>query len=109
MGRIVVSVKIGDQITASGKEWSGLKDGMPIQVFREDDYNTSIESVLGNSQMLIAFANFEITEEQARLFETFNRANYSIELKRERPIFVDRIKYRAKQKTLNISSIGSLI
>jgi hypothetical protein len=46
--RVAIVLKVGDQQTAKGREHLGIKDGMPIDIIDEADYEDNPENIISD-------------------------------------------------------------
>lgn len=111
-GRIAVAIKIGDQGTASTKDFLGMRDGMPVEMFYEDSWGVSLEEIFGGtSRMNIAYAILEITADQAVQIAPMVKPTDEDEAVVEKILKGEKDKetYRIRTMMLDFKKLGSLI
>ena len=96
--------KVGDKKTAPGKEYRGLKDGMPVCIIDETDYKMPIDKILSTDMCRI----FCIIEFPRRMKELLIDACQVVgERDYDNPLVFDQALYRPRKGLISFDEIAT--
>ena len=90
---ILVPFKVGDKITAPGKEYLGIKDGMPICYIDPNEYNPTISD---GDMTRFAWFKFPLSTKQyfVDAMDSYNTNSQN---------------HRARKKLINLKEVGQFL